>query len=148
MFISIGINIIILVIFFVYFKTKIENVSRSSDVLEVIAEEVNQIIIELNQTTERNIVLIEEKINNLNDLLKKSDKIISIIKKEDSKRKIVSNSYSDIGKNKRILKKRTINQEILYLHEQGIDTRIISEKTGKPSGEVELVISLNSKKKV
>ena len=38
-------------------------------------------------------------------------------------------------------------EEVIYLHRQGIDSRLIATRTGSTLGEVELIISLEDGKK-
>ena len=115
-----------------------------------VREEVNQIIIEMNQTTDRNIALIEDKISNLMDLLKRADKQINLLKKESNKNIESNQLYNQLKSYKKTLdiaaEKENIQEKILRLYGEGFSSSVIAGRTGMPIGEVELIISLAERK--
>ncbi len=93
--IGVALNILILAIGFVYLHSKFERRTRPEALLQEVTREVNSIIVELNQTTDRNIGLIEERIENLKGLLEKVDKRLALMRREweqyDSTTQVYSN---------------------------------------------------------
>ncbi len=80
--VGIALNILVLAIGFVYLHSKFERRTRPEALLQEVAREVNSIIVELNQTTDRNIGLIEERIETLKGLLEKVDKRLALMRRE------------------------------------------------------------------
>ncbi len=81
--INIVINLVILFFMFHYLKwslLKKEN-SRTKDSFE---EEAENLVIEINRTTERNLQLLEAKIGQLKDAVKDADRVVSVINREKS----------------------------------------------------------------
>jgi hypothetical protein len=134
-------------------------------------EEVDRLVIALNQTTERNIALMEDKIAELSELLLKADKKIGLIRTESGKHDAGAKVYSRILQSKNFKPApepeapdaaaipaaeerqerpggalRDLRAEVLSLHREGLPATLISSRVGAPLGEVELVISLEKRK--
>jgi len=132
--------------------------------------DLNQMIVELNQTTERNIALIEERINALSSILTTADKRIAMLSeraerpmKHRPKRSAetdTSAGYLDLGKSaaqattlRSTAAKKAEDSSaaktpdpdrVVQLHEQGIEPTLIATRLGTTVGEVELIISLRA----
>lgn len=134
-------------------KRKIERTTNAHSQLEEIREEVARVIIELNQTTERNIALIEDRISHLVELMSTADKKIGLLKRESEKHEVSQRVYSKLSEKpvvkipKSAVDKKNNQQEILRLHLSGFTPRIIARRMGLSLGEVELIISLSERKK-
>ncbi len=150
----IGTNLIILSVFYIILKSKINKSLKSTAVLEQIRKEINKLIVELNQTTERNISLIENRVTRLNEILEKADKRIKVLNREVIKTETGKELYSNLSlkipanpvKEKTNIKidknDMTKREEVMNYFHKGIDPKIIASRTGFPVGEVELIISL------
>jgi hypothetical protein len=77
-------GICLLAIYSVYFllNKKISKILDSEKILSRVDDEVNNLILDLNQTTERNILLVEDRIKKLSELIKDSDKSILLLNRE------------------------------------------------------------------
>ena len=155
-------GICLLAIYSVYFllNRKISKILDSEKILSRVDEEVNSLILELNQTTERNVLLIEDRITKLSQLIKESDKSILLLNKEFNRQKIEPLNYNNLSKKRifipvedEIVKTDTENDEnlsdklrILELFNKGFTSEVIASKTGTSIGEVELIITLHSRK--
>jgi len=134
-------------------KRKIEKIANADSQLEEVREEVARVIIELNQTTERNIALIEDRISRLVELLSTADKKIGLLKRESEKHEVSQRVYSKLSAKpvvnvpKSTGPKKDNQQEILRLHLAGFTPRVIARRIGLSMGEVELIISLSERKK-
>lgn len=143
-------------------------------VVDNIRSEIDGIIVELNQTTDRNIGLIEDRVNRLNALLEQADRRLAVLKREIESRSGSTERYNDIlrraprpqseeaaktpvsgaggGKSsesaaREALEGRTARKtQIVELHRKGIASNIIANRTGTTVGEVELIISLADRK--
>ncbi|MFO8064290.1 MAG: hypothetical protein ACQETQ_04350 [Spirochaetota bacterium] len=67
-------------------------------IVEQVRSEIEGIIVELNQTTDRNIGLIEDRVNRLNSVLEQADKRLSVLKREVQSHTAGTERYNDIIK--------------------------------------------------
>ncbi|MEW5814189.1 MAG: hypothetical protein AB1798_02175 [Spirochaetota bacterium] len=147
------INFLILLLIFLFFKNKINTALKSSVMLDQIREEVNQMIIELNQTTSRNIGLIEEKLKQLSELLSKTDKSIIILNRELDKNEMRTSVYERLKPKGRPIEERaeglfkpvSVQDRVIQLYREGISSNIIASRLNTTVGEVELIIALKEK---
>lgn len=148
--VSLLLNVIFCTIVYLVLKRKFEREMNPDTVLRQIRNEVNELIIELNQTTERNVSLIEERINQLNRSIEESDKRITLLKKEAEQREDSEKVYSHLNpriivKDQQPLKKElTKREQVLDLYGKGIDPKIIASKLDVTIGEIELIVSLGN----
>eukprot|EP01156_Anaeramoeba_ignava_P018485 Anaeramoba_ignava/a91907_4.p1 GENE.a91907_4~~a91907_4.p1 ORF type:complete len:185 (+),score=22.34 a91907_4:167-721(+) len=175
--INIVINLVILFFMFHYLKwslLKKEN-SRTRDSFE---EEAENLIIEINRTTERNLQLMEAKIGQLKEAVKDAEKVVSVINREKSGntdeteiyRKLESRSFYENTpkKEEEVIKvelpgKKAIidtpaventdnynmtddldtRERVIRMYKNGIEIELISRNLNIPTGEIELMISLD-----
>jgi DNA-binding NarL/FixJ family response regulator len=159
--ISIAVNLLLMAFFFIFITKRMERRFSTEIVLEDVRKEVEGIIVELNGTTDRNIALVEDRIQSLGEILRNADKKIEVLNRE-SRRKVISDfRYNDIQKRnppaeqaggheqKGEVKKPGEDEErksrIRELYRQGISAGLIAKKTGLSQGEVDLYISLIEK---
>lgn len=162
---------VLLFLVFLYFKAKIDKAMEPSRLLEEVRGEINELIRELNQTTDRNIELIEERINTMAELLNNADKRLTLLKKEQDKGDKTHTVYTNLRKKAPIRMQNDLfdiqeektpstprqtepvkttavtdpKREVIKLFGQGLSSQIIANKLGLPVGEVELIISLKGK---
>jgi DNA-binding NarL/FixJ family response regulator len=134
--------------FIVYLILKAK-LTRSVDpkaILESIREEVDRIIVELNSTTDRNITLLEDKVQSLSTLLEQADKKITILKREIEKHEVSAKVYSEL-RDKQIAEPEEQDRQtqVLNLHRQGISAAVIAKRLGITLAEIELILSLAAK---
>ena len=150
-------NAAVLFLYFHYFRWKITSADFLKDIKiqkEEIAQEISAMIIELNKTTERNLQIIEDRINQLKELNRKSEKLVNIFKKNQDD---LYNAYLEIEKNSKpepeaaVVQKQeitadneTVRDKVLKMYQNGIDYELIAGNLGITSGEVEFIISINN----
>lgn len=148
-------GICLLAVYSVYLllNRRISRILDSEKLLEKVDEEINGLILDMNQTAERNILLIEDRIKSLNNLIKEADRAVLLLSRELEKKKEEPVVYSHLARNRKLVQEPALNDEnqsnktrIMDLHNQGLSSGIIASQTGVPLGEVELIISLNSGK--
>lgn len=151
--ILIGVNFLVLLIMYFVFKGKIEKALTNDEILRSVREEVDQMIVELNQTTNRNIGLIEESINRLSDVLRKADKSIMMLSRQQEQHKKSEEVYSDlkpksikIDNEKPKKEEKTIPEQVMELYNKGFSPAIISNKLDISVGEIETIISIHGRK--
>lgn len=146
-----GINIGILSIMYLLFRKKLEKAVTSSALVDHIRKEIDELVVELNHTTDRNIELIEERISRLNKLLKDADNRIVVLEKRQE-RPAVRDTYEELQKPRPAPPREKPGQEppvrekVLALAGQGFDNAVIAGKLGLTLGEVDLIVSIETSK--
>lgn len=82
----------------IYFYVRHIKNSITKQEMAKIREELNLLLVELNQTTDRNITLIEDRINTLKKLVEEADKRIRVLNQEISRKTVESSVYNRLGK--------------------------------------------------
>lgn len=150
------------VIVFFIIKASMEKRFKVSSVIAKLQEELNSIMVELNQATEKNIELIEDKIHGLSELLEAADKKIVVLKRETEKLEVSKNVYNQIQKNKSPVMNpplpsvagltKPVNEglgrqeQVIKLYKEGFSKDVIANHMGITVGEVELIISVMESK--
>jgi len=131
--------------------------------LSSVHEEINSLITQINETSDRNVMLLENRLDRLNNLLLESDKKLLQLKNACKSQVLSENAKESVEKitpvrQVFIEKVPDINKEmtdvaddptlsrrerIILLHKQGISPTIIASQTKATIGEVELIISLS-----
>jgi len=101
----VNINYIVLLIcaafclfMFFYFKWYIKHRTSASGLLPEQRAEINRLIAELDFVTERNVLLVEDKIKKLKEILDDTDKRISVYVKELEKSRTGEALYTNLGR--------------------------------------------------
>jgi len=155
-------GICLLAIYSVYFllNRRISRILDSEKLLSRVDEEINELILEMNQTTERNILIIEDRIKKLSALVEEADKSVVRLNRELNRKKEETEEYSHLARKRKIPlqtdeivrehEKTDENQSeknrILEMYNRGLSPDLIATRTGTSIGEVELIITLNSRK--
>ncbi len=159
-FILIAVNILG---YFVLFTALARRIRREASPETRIREEVNRLMVELNQTTDRNIALIEDRIASLTELLSKADKKIGLLRRESEKHDMGAKVYGRIREVRapdpavEVPRERTVGppaleaetdlrERVIALHRAGFTASLIASRVGAPRGEVELILSLENRK--
>ncbi|OQY39995.1 MAG: hypothetical protein B6229_02705 [Spirochaetaceae bacterium 4572_7] len=136
--------------------------------LRGVKEEISSLITQINETSDRNVQLLEHRLDKLNRTLDEADRKITLLRYElDRKIDIPLNEDTLLRDAHNIVKEQiqglepeiepevevTIikdegsslskRERILLLHKQGISSSVIASQTKVTIGEVELIISLN-----
>lgn len=162
------VNILFTGVALLYLARRIERRIEPSAVLNEIRAEVDELIVEFNQTTERNIALLEERILRLNRIIETADRRITVLKRETESHDAGARVYSDIVQQAAIQRRQEREEKaseedsvagqsetestedrrrrIIDLYEKGIAPNIIAARVGTTVGEVELIVSLRKRK--
>ena len=151
------------IITFLYFRMMIRKELSRENRIESVRREIEQLIIELDRTADRNVEIVEDRIRTLKASIIKGEKIIHLIESEWDKRDRPNPLYTDLKPLQREEPRLPSNEIIgitpdeplvldievldnkeraIELYKQGMDTLLIASATGLPRGEVELIISL------
>ncbi|MCD2400810.1 hypothetical protein LRB67_00760 [Borreliella bissettiae] len=155
--------LILIIFMFIYFHVYVNLKIKSNSILRKFKSEVDKTIIEINQATDRNINIIEIKIESLNRIIKEVDERIEILDQRllGFNSTIPGNGSSSFGSKsdgiyksnldysmptieKNIIKESyNVRNQIILLHEQGMSFEAIAKKFKLDLGEVELIISIH-----
>jgi DNA-binding NarL/FixJ family response regulator len=148
------------VIIYLVLKKKIGRLLDPTSVLRQIRDEVDRIIAELNQTTDRNVTLIEDRIRAVSELLGSTDKKIGLLRRETQKHDSAGRLYAELGSKSKILEqqqpegqaqrapeKQDIHEQVLRLYQQGVSPAGIARQLGITLAEIELIVSLAGRKR-
>jgi len=164
-YILIFILLFVIIIFSIIFIIRKLNKLQKSNVLIELESEVNDLVLELNQTADRNINILEEKIQTLARILKDADKRIKLLSIETGRNKTEAVTYNQLGiiQENQKLKRKIVKKQpevimepafeeikkekdkkdiIIELHNNGFTSTVIASRVGLTVGEVELIISL------
>ena len=134
-------------IVYLILKAKLRRSVDPKSILESIREEVDRIIVELNSTTDRNITLLEDKVQSLSALLEQADKKVGILKREIEKHELGSKVYSELAHGRKGVQEaeeQDRHTQVLNLHRQGISKSAIAKRVGITLAEIELIVTLAS----
>lgn len=106
--IAILLNILVAAILYIVLNKKIDRQLNPKEMLDRIGAEVEDIIKELNHTTERNIGLIEDRVESLKSLLESTDRRLAVLRREAEKHEMSNAVYTSIVQKNR--KHRTDQQ--------------------------------------
>lgn len=94
--VSIGTSIIFAGLVYILLVKKMHKERSSEVVTEEIRSEIDRMIVDLNQTADRNIGLIEQRIHSLGETIKEADHRISLLQKHAEDLSRSSDTYSRI----------------------------------------------------
>ncbi len=90
-----------LVLVYLLLRDRVRRAASAESRISEIREEVSRLLVELNQATERNIALMEDKITILNDAISTADKKIGLLRRETEKHDVGSQIYSRLAEGRR-----------------------------------------------
>jgi hypothetical protein len=95
--ISLVVDIGGLIIVYLLLRDRVRRTVAAETRIGEIREEVSRLLVELNQVTDRNIALIEDRIGVLNDAISTADKKIGLLRRETEKHDVGSQIYSRLA---------------------------------------------------
>ena len=153
---------------FLYLRNRIDKAVSGDQWISRIRDEIDELVLEMNQTAERNVALMEDRIRKMESLLEEADRKLIIMQKEAEKSDLSRQVYSHLKK-KTVLPKeeplqregmqltladeerehekekpKTLKDQVMALYSQGFSADIISQKLKTTIAEVDLIISLQT----
>jgi hypothetical protein len=86
-----------LLLVYVVLRDRVRRATTAEAQISEIRDEVSRLVVELNQTTDRNIALIEDRISSLNEQLSVADKKIGLLRREIEKHDVGTQVYNRLG---------------------------------------------------
>jgi hypothetical protein len=112
---------------FFYVKAYLKRRTSQQRILSELQEEVNSILKQINETTERDITLIEGRKKDLQSLLDETDKRLKIYLREMDQARKAEEAYRELGKNRYKINRQPSSQAI------EIKSKIEQEKAPEPA---------------
>ncbi len=94
--VMIGLNLAVLIGMGIFFHRRIENRMKPDQLIRQLRDEVNGVIADLNQATDRNVSLIEDRLETLNKMLAKADRAVRVLQREAGRGGETAWRYNDI----------------------------------------------------
>jgi hypothetical protein len=150
-----------LLVIYAVLKERVRRGTAAAAQSQELRDEVSRLVVELNQTTERNIALVEDGIARLNEVLARADKKIGLLRREGEKHDMGMQVYSRLAEGRgaapaeaesmeerpgRRAEVVDPHEQVLRLARGGFAAPLIATRVGIPLGEVELIISLERRK--
>jgi hypothetical protein len=86
-----------LLLVYVLLRDRVRRATTANAQIAEIRDEMSRLVVDLNQTTDRNIALIEDRIASLNELLSAADKKIGLLSREIEKHDLGTRMYSRLA---------------------------------------------------
>jgi hypothetical protein len=86
-----------LLLVYVLLRDRVRRATSAEAQISEIRDEVSRLVVELNQTTDRNIALVEDRISSLNEQLSVADKKIGLLRREIEKHDVGTQVYSRLA---------------------------------------------------
>ena len=101
-FVSLIVSLLTCLLFFYFRNRRLRRESEIETTVKKIRIEVGEMVTALNGTTERNIALIEDRVNRLNKLIDKAGKAAGALKRVEEKNEKAAEVYSSLSRSKPI----------------------------------------------
>lgn len=164
--IAVLIVIAVQLVMFLVLRGRIHQELNATSLLKDVQDEVDGMVRELNLSAERNIGLLEARIEEMEGLLVQADQKLVLLARELERREKTAEVYSQLRRAPVIpepepepepvvewkpapvpepepAKARPLKDRVLSLRDQGLEADAIVAATGATRGEVELILSLN-----
>ena len=96
LFVGVGINLIVITLVYIHLNRKIGKRETAGRIISDVRREVDEMIVELNQTTDRNIGIIEERIQRISKAVDEADKRIRLLQKTTDTFTMNTATYSSV----------------------------------------------------
>ena len=101
-FVSLIVSLLTCLLFFYFRNRRLRRESEIEKTVKKLRIEVGEMVTALNGTTERNIALIEDRVNHLNKLIEKAGKAAGALKREQEKNETAAEIYSSLSRSRPI----------------------------------------------
>lgn len=167
---AIALAVVGYLVVYLVLKKKIARALHLETILREVREEVDRLQVELNQTTNRNVTLIEDRLNALSEALGKADKKILLFRREAEKQELSGKLYTELSARRAFGEAAAgapaglpaeappapppasgpadaesppdRRAEAVRLARSGLSPALIARRLGLTMGEVELILSL------
>jgi hypothetical protein len=93
-----AVNLAALGLLFLYVRHRVNKALEMDGFMESLRKEVGELVRDLNQTTDRNITLVEDSIRSLKEASAEADRRVTVLKREAERRSTESTVYDRLGR--------------------------------------------------
>jgi len=86
-----------LLLIYAILSDRVRRQTTASSQIAALRDEVSRLVVELNQTTERNVALVEDRLASLNELSAAADKKMGMLRRETEKHDVGAQVYSRLA---------------------------------------------------
>jgi hypothetical protein len=97
-----GASLVLCGFFFIYFTLYIKRRTERANILRDYQDEVNKLIADIDSATDRDLILVEDRINALKKLLEDVDKRIAVLTREQDRRRSSDAVYTHLGRQMKV----------------------------------------------
>ena len=127
-----AVSLSVSLLFFRYWRRRIQRGLEAEMMLGRIRDEIDEMIIEINRTADRNVTLLENRITRLNSLIQRAEKLERVREREAEKDTGVQRVYSELGRNRGL---RITVDEDDHDGQPGLSSEPIPEPESPGAGE-------------
>ena len=95
-----AVSLSVCLLFFRHWRRRIQRGLEAEMMIGRIRDEIDEMIIEINRTADRNVTLLENRITRLNSLIQRAEKLERVREREAEKDTGVQRVYSELGRNR------------------------------------------------
>jgi len=81
-------------------RRKFERGMKTDGTFKKLKNEINNMLTDINGATERNILLIEDRIRTMSSLIDRGSKLVNVLRKEKERRESSDRVYTELGKSR------------------------------------------------
>lgn len=127
-----AVSLSVCLLFFRHWRRRIQRGLEADMMLGRIRDEIDEMIIEINRTVDRNVTLLENRITRLNSLIQRAEKLERVREREAEKDTGVQRVYSELGRNRGL---RITVDEDDHDGQPGLSSEPIPEPESPGAGE-------------
>lgn len=163
-----SLNVLVITVCYILLRRYVDKRTSQNANLSEIRGQITKLIQELDETTERNIQIIEHRIEELKGLTRQSKKDIELLQNQREEYSNALENYRQLGRMENPLRKaeppqepgaetivedseetqdKTPRQKVIEAHALGKSPGEISAELDIPQGEVELIIQMQQIRK-
>jgi hypothetical protein len=155
-----------LLVIWAVLRERVRRAASAASQAGELREEVGRLVVEMNQTAERNIALVEDAMARLNELLARTDKKIGLLAREADRHDGGMRLYGKLAEARRAAEPASAGDaavpgaaapargpvpadpraEVVLLSRQGFAPALIASRVGLPLGEVELIAAIEKRR--
>jgi hypothetical protein len=135
-----GASLILCGFFFIYFTLYIKRRTERANILGDYQDEVNKLIAEIDAATDRDAVLVEDRITALKKLLEDVDKRIAVLTREQDRKRSSDAVYTSLGRQMKVTVQEPASSALTDREETGLPTASLN-RGSSPEGATPVAVA-------
>jgi hypothetical protein len=96
LFIGVAINLVVIALVYIHLDRRLKKRESSQRIISDVRREVDEMLVELNQTADRNVGILEERIGRISRIIEEADKRIRLLQKTTDTFTMSTATYSNV----------------------------------------------------